>query len=386
MDKKINVAISFFWGPTYQHIWSNGAGQNMYFLAETLRAIPEVGDVYFVSWNNDLTTIPKELELDKMGIPIYDYLDVVEKTDLLIEGTLIVGQNIEKAFRNHGAKVVSFRMGNDFLMDQEAFLYNFNNGNARSFYGTRYDAIWVIPQLMNTNKPYLEIMTGAKVHQVPHVWNSFFVDEYVKYLNENEKNYPGFMYQPKAKEKGQVVPRRMSIMEPNRSLCKSCYVPILICEAAYKQEPESIEHVYACNTWDRKDGQAFHNFIGWTKLVKDGVMSIEGRHLTPYFLGRYTDIMVSSQWEVGLNYIYYEVLYGDYPLVHNSPFLREANVGYYYDQFDAYDGAKQLLEAIHHYDEHIDEHRKNNKAFLETLDPKYPENVKAYGDLVRALF
>lgn len=28
----IRIGITFFWGRTYKNIWSNGAGQNMYFL------------------------------------------------------------------------------------------------------------------------------------------------------------------------------------------------------------------------------------------------------------------------------------------------------------------------------------------------------------------
>ena len=378
--KKKRIGISFFWGASYHNIWSNGAGQNMYFLAETLKQIPDVEDVYLVFWGNDIKTLPKELEVDKMGIGIYDYKEVLDTTDVLIEGTLTVTPDIEQAFRAEGAKVVSFRMGNDFLWDQEKFIYNINDGTGRSFNGTRYDAIWAIPQLMHSNKWYLEIMTGAPVLEVPHLWNSFFLDRSIKFFKKTEKEYHTFEYQPS--EGG----KRVSIMEPNTSLCKTCYTPILITEAAYQREKDAIKHLYICNTLERREGQAFREFIGRTKMIKDGVLSVETRHLTPYFLGRYTDIMVSYQWELGLNYIYYEALYGNYPLVHNSPFLRDANVGYYYEEFDAYQGADQLLEAVHNHDKNLEDYKKRSQAFLETLEPTNPNNVKAYKAVLAQLF
>ena len=38
MQKKINIGITFFWGDSYQHIWSNGAGQKYVFLKTLSRA------------------------------------------------------------------------------------------------------------------------------------------------------------------------------------------------------------------------------------------------------------------------------------------------------------------------------------------------------------
>lgn len=33
---KINIGITFYYSDTFTNIWSNGAGQNMYFLKECL--------------------------------------------------------------------------------------------------------------------------------------------------------------------------------------------------------------------------------------------------------------------------------------------------------------------------------------------------------------
>lgn len=371
----IRIGITFFWGRTYKNIWSNGAGQNMYFLKEVLSQIDGVDDVYFVFWGNDLKTLPKALETEAMGVDIYSYEEVVKTTDVLIEGTRTLEPKYEKEFRKYGAKIVTYRMGNDFIWDMEKFIAKQDGG--RAFNGTTYDQAWLIPQVYKTNKDYVEIMTGTEAYEVPHIWNPFFFDRQVAKLQAGLS----FGYKPDTTKRG----RRISVFELNASVVKNCYTPVLISEVAYKQNPEAIAHVYLCNTYDVKNLKAFHNFIGYTTLVKNKIMSVEKRHLIPYFLSRYIDIVLSYQWELGLNYAYYEALYGNYPLVYNSPFLRDAGVGFYYPEFDAKKGAAVLLDVINTYDAQIELHKKNNTAFLETLSPYNSKVVKVHKDLLEQL-
>ena len=103
----INIGITFFWGESYNHIWSNGAGQNMYFLKQCLEQIEGVDKVYFVYWRNDKSEISDNLKLDLMDIDIYDSDEVIDTTDVLIEGTLTLEPQIEAEYRKRGAKIVS---------------------------------------------------------------------------------------------------------------------------------------------------------------------------------------------------------------------------------------------------------------------------------------
>lgn len=368
MKDKIRIGISYFWGPKYKNLWSNGAGQNMYFLKETLMQIPFVEDVYFVFWHNDIRTLPKELGLQDLNIQLYSCEDALTTTDILIEGTLAITPDIEKEFRNHGTRIISYRMGNDFIWDLENFINHTDGG--RAFNGVTYDAVWLIPQVFETNYAYIKIMTDSPVRQVPHIWDATFLEWGLKQLPKQYR----FGYRP-GKIKGH---RRISVFEPNTSVVKNVYMPVLIAEAAYKKAKTAISHVYLCNTYDKRNVSGFHNFIGYTQLVKDKIMTVESRYPMPYFLARYTDIVLSYQWQLGLNYAYYEALYGNYPLIHNSPFLQKAGVGYYYSGFEAYQGAEVLLEAIYYYDDHIKEHKRKNAAFLETLSPYNKDVVAAH--------
>ena len=191
----------------------------MYFLKQCLEQIDGVDSVYFVYWRNDKNTLSDNMRLDLMDIDIYDSDEVIDKTDVLIEGTLTLEPQIEAEYRKRGAKIVSYRMGNDFVADMEKMVHD--KPGARAFNGTKYDAVWMIPQHMNTNRCYLEIMTKAPVYEAPHLWDPLFLDHMTKSIEEPYT----FGY-----ERGQMKANgaRVSVLEPNISVLKNCMIPILI--------------------------------------------------------------------------------------------------------------------------------------------------------------
>lgn len=348
----------------------------MYFLKQCLEQIDGVESVYFVYWRNDKSSISDNMRLDLMDIDIYDSDEVIDKTDVLIEGTLTLEPQIEVEYRKRGAKIVSYRMGNDFIADMEKMVHD--KPGARAFNGTKYDAVWMIPQHMNTNRCYLEIMTKAPVYEAPHLWDPLFLNHMV--ASNPDSDAFGYKH-------GQLEANgaRVSVMEPNISILKNCMIPILIGEEAYRHHPELVKHIYLCNTYDIKDNDALFNYIGYTSAVKNRVMSVESRYITPHFLAKYTDVVLSFQWENALNYVYYEALYGNYPLVHNSPMLKEKHIGFYYDGFDAYDGERQLISAIKSYDADFETHQKWNRQLIDSVSPFNNENVKKYQILLDTL-
>lgn len=179
--------------------------------------------------------------------------------------------------------------------------------------------------------------------------------------------------------------RRISSFEPNISIFKNSFTDILIAEQAYRIRPDLIEHVYMCNTYNIKDHPTFFNFIGRTHLVKNGVMSVEKRFAMPLFLSEYTDIVLSTQWENGLNYAYNDALYGGYPFIHNSKLLPKG-VGYYYDQFDAFEGARVLIDVIENHDKYHDAYVQRANEYLDSLHPHNPINLAVYELELKRLF
>jgi hypothetical protein len=100
-------------------------------------------------------------------------------------------------------------------------------------------------------------------------------------------------------------------------------------------------------------------------------------------MGQYGGIVLCHQWENGLNYVYYEALYGGYPLVHNSPFLK--HVGYYYDQFDIDAGAQALETAWLTHDKNLAAYKVDALDFLETVSPYSDNVIQSYNKRIEEL-
>ena len=376
MSKKYNVGITFNLESQIRDIWSNGVSQNLVFLYQLFEALDIVENVTFVCWGPEgITTPDKNFMLDNLNLKFSHINDIIEDLDLLIEGTLTIEPAQADILHKNNGKVICYKMGNDYIYDIEAVIHN--KSATRIFNGTKFDANWIIPQNMNTNSAYFSIMHRCPSRQIPFIWSSIFCD---KGIAELDRPFGYINNLDKSKKS-----RRISSFEPNISIFKNSFTDILIAEQAYRERPDLIEHVYMCNTYDKREHSTFHNFIGRTDLVKDGVMSVENRFRMTDFLSIYTDIVLSTQWENGLNYAYNEALYGGYPLVHNSTLLPKG-VGYYYDQFDAFDGAKKLIYAIENHDKNYDEYMQKANDYLDSLNPYNPVNLAIYERELKRLF
>jgi hypothetical protein len=138
------------------------------------------------------------------------------------------------------------------------------------------------------------------------------------------------------------------------------------------------------NTLHMKDNVQFVHFANRLDIVSHGVASFEGRLTVYEYMAIHADCVVSHQWENAQNYLYYEVLYGGYPLVHNSPMIRD--YGYYYPEFDAQEGGRALLRAFEVHDRELAAYHRKSRELLAEVDIGNPANVEAYTRELLALY
>ena len=90
----INIGITFFLGRILQsYLVEWGRTKHVLLKNNGLEQIDGVESVYFVYWRNDKSSISDNMRLDLMDIDIYDSDEVIDKTDVLIEGTLTLDHN-----------------------------------------------------------------------------------------------------------------------------------------------------------------------------------------------------------------------------------------------------------------------------------------------------
>jgi hypothetical protein len=111
---------------------------------------------------------------------------------------------------------------------------------------------------------------------------------------------------------------------PNIRMVKTSVIPMLIVDEAYRMTPHFLDCLRVCNTLHMKGHTTFVLRSNQPDIVSHGVAMFEGRYAAYEFMAAYGDAVVSHTLENGQNYLYYEPLFGGYPLIHNWPFLGTA--------------------------------------------------------------
>ena len=118
-------------------------------------------------------------------------------------------------------------------------------------------------------------------------------------------------------------------------------------------------------------------------LVREHKADFLARYETPVFLAEAADAVVSHQWGNPLNYLYLEVCWQGYALVHNSAALAAQGVGLYYHGFRAREAAATLLAAWRAPREFWDAYRERSQSWLLTLDPRAQSVREAFAQRLR---
>ena len=209
------------------------------------------------------------------------------------------------------------------------------------------------------------------VEPIPQVWAPNLID------NRSAQLGGRFGYKPGSPT------WRVGILEPNITVMKTSHMAMLACEAAWRKRPEAISAIFVSNTAKHREQPHFLSYAGSLSAAKAGIMSFETRYVSADFLANHCDAVVTHHWQNGLNYLYYEVLHGGYPLIHNSEFLRDN--GYYYPDFAADVGGDVLLAAFDRHDMELDAYRAANARLVRGLAPTNPINVEIHEQLVRSV-
>ncbi len=370
LNKKLVVGITFFVSPSNTSIWATGAIQNVIYLYLLMQRIPSVAEVVLVN-GGDSDVLSDSLMLQGLDIKVVRFPEVVDRLDVLIEAGAVIDRESIAELHRRGGKAVAYRMGNDFVIDMERVIFKQQPGYLFNQVG--FDELWTLPHHEKTCRSYWEVMERCPVKVLPYIWTPLFLDKAIAELSEELH----FGYTPSSEKKN------IAIFEPNVNVVKTCHYPLLVCEAAYRQDPSLFKSIYATNTIKIRDHKTFQHFIGTMDIAKNGIATVEDRFLTPFFMSAHAQVVVSHQWENQLNNLYLDVLYGGYPLIHNSQMLK---AGYYYEPFDAEAGAQVLLEVLRNHDSRADEYNAEAQAFLATMHIDYPENIHRHEQALWALF
>lgn len=344
-------------------LFENGLRQNVIFLYQLFRALPGCARVWLVNGGDgELSQNVAAYGVDARDVVRLE--QVAQRLDFLMTMGAALNPNMVRDMRARGCRVIGYKAGNGAVISLEAVVARGKRPDGeRYFDADHYDQIWLTPQHMRTFAGWCRTMYRCPVREIPHIWSPSILRAVVG---------DDFGYQPGRKK------WRVGVMDPNITVMKTSHLPMLVCEAAFRATPEVFCAFYIANGFMLRDNPHFSSFTTHLSAAKAGLMTLEPRFVGAEFLRDHCDALVTHQWENSLNYLYWEALYGGYPLVHNAP--RIADLGYYYGDFDAEAGGQALAHARAVHDDTLSVYHDKAQTLIASLDPLAPANLRAHAD------
>jgi len=364
---KIGITLSF--PKTKGDLFCNGIKQNAIFFYNLLVNIGKY-DIYFIV---DKNSVEGESCLKEFDYKYIQYENITEAGfNIMISFDFLLPLKNCLLLKNSETKHIFYNCGNLFIMDSESCLFETKITDFSMY--TRYnyfDEIWNIPQMTNTNHFYLKTLLRCNtVKEVPFIWSPELIDK--------EEN----------KYKKRSGTKSIAIFEPNISIMKWAFPSVLICENAYRDPiiTDKINKVYITNVIPGTNAKKkfnlenFNSIIRSLDLKKNNKLTGEARHNSLFIMSRFADIAVSHTWENYLNYLYFDMAWMGWPIVHNGKLCKD--IGYYYDEFDYEMGGSVLKDVILNHDENADTYLLKNRYYMSRYLPTNKELKKQYEDLI----
>jgi hypothetical protein len=302
---------------------------------------------------------------------------VAAEFDIVIQIIFQIPREIIRELRKRNTKIVAYNCGNEYAFTLERVLFGGKfNVEIQHSSEKAFDQVWSIPQMMTTNSSYWKTLLRTEVIEVPFIWSPLAVEQLER---DNIKSH-GIDFSYKRRDE-----KKIAIFEPNIDVIKWFFPALLVCENSYRVE-KNIDFVYLTNLADKKEPfnmDLVNKIVKSLDLYEDKKISIETRYNTLYFMSKYANIAVSHQWENPLNYLYLDLAWYGWPVVHNAHLCKD--IGYYYEGFDYEQGGVVLNEVIKNHDKNAEEYTLRNRELISRYIPTNKDLQNKYKVLIQNL-
>ena len=361
--------------PVNDTLFSNGIRQNVILLQEMYKKCKNIHESFIINVSKTDPELYKKTSWEKYSKDIISIEEAVEKCDIIVicHGSLPL--NVISKFKSKGKKIIKQVLGPELSLFNETVLFKpepygiFGNSSYT-------DAVWTSPHYYERDRGFFEVRYRCPVYEAPYIWDPRFIEDHDEL---NKKNNPDKVveYVPKSEKK------RISVVEPNLSVIKNCTIPITICELFLRKNPDAIEKVSIFGGNIIKTKKDMIAFVIDLDISKAKKIFFEARYPIVWTLTTHTDILLLHQSHNELNYAHLDAAWLGYPVVHNSPMMKD--LGWYYPENNHVIASEHLLYIIRNFDsidypgnKYLNESRKFASRYM--MDN--PKNIEGYEILI----
>ena len=378
--KNLKIGITIKLESVEDSMWTNGMKLNILMLINLLNNSENNYEVHLLNVKDiSLENMPKHLQEANFGLLSEKYKDM----DLLISMGAQVSQNIIDHYRlDPNKKIIVYKCGNNYVLTMESILFKDSPENYPIF-DEGIDEIWYVPQQHETNRGYYRTLYKCNVLPVPFIWDSKYIDFSLRSV---DASFEAGAYKKDSKYDPTKEKKAIGVMEPNINVVKFGLIPSMIAEECYRGYigKEKIERLMITNSTNITKHKEFMGIIKNFDLYKDGKINGEARYQTAYIVSQHMDIVISHQVLNPLNYLYLDVAYMGYPVLHNAPLCKD--IGYYYEGGDTREAAKMLEHILLTHDDNLEEYKERTKKSLERYLVTNKNMILTYDSLIHNLF
>lgn len=378
--KNLKIGITIKLESVEDSMWTNGMKLNILMLINLLNNSENNYEVHLLNVKDiSLENMPKHLQEANFGLLGDKYKDM----DLLISMGAQVNQHIIDHYREDpNKKIIVYKCGNNYVLSMEAILFK-DSPEHYPIFDEGIDEIWYVPQQHETNRGFYRTMYRCNVLPVPFIWDSKYIDYS---LNSVDASFEAGAYKKDSKYDPTKEKKTIGVMEPNINVVKFGLIPSMIAEECYRGYigKEKIDRLMITNSTNIVKHKEFMGMIKTFDLYKDGKINGEARYQTAYIVSQFMDVVISHQVLNPLNYLYLDVAYMGYPVLHNAPLCKD--VGYYYEGGDTKEAAKMLEHILLTHDNNLEEYKERTRKSLERYLVSNKNLILSYDALIHNLF
>jgi hypothetical protein len=371
--KKINIGITLSIDPT-ESLFTNGIRQNILILRELYEKCDGVEKAYII--NTSGKSIP-----DDPNLPLYPFRNVIiELKDVTKYCNFIVvahGSLLPSEYRQlsqAGIKIAKLILGPSVSIFNEGILFKDNTQQQGTYSRNKgyVSKIWMSEHYFK-DKHFFEIIYGCEAKIAPYVWDPRFIEK--SCFDFESYNKKSAYYKPNDGKQKRIVN-----FEPNLNMVKTSTQSIVVLEKFYRQHPELVGDCYFFNTSVIKGKKDFIDFVKDLDVYTSKKLSFEGGVAIVNALGKYGDIVLASQNQNELNYLYLDAAWMGYPVLHNSHMMKE--IGFYYKDNDAQQASKILHNICKNFDKDYEKYKQESREKCKKYMITNEQHIKNYTKLI----